>query len=177
MKKIISLIGVLIMFSVALLPLYSMNLSEVSATSEGVTGTGQAIETGFGGDIELKVTLENGEIVDIETVNSETEGLGKTAIEKLTEQVLDQQSIEVDVITGATFSSEAFLTALAAAIENAGGNSADYKGKVDKESTDKSDETKETQVVVIGAGGARFAAAISAKQCGADVIHINSCGT
>lgn len=170
MKKIISLIGVLIMFSVALLPLYSMNLSEVSATSEGVTGTGQAIETGFGGDIELKVTLENGEIVDIETVNSETEGLGKTAIEKLTEQVLDQQSIEVDVITGATFSSEAFLTALAAAIENAGGNSADYKGKVDKESTDKSDETKETQVVVIGAGGAGFAAAISAKQSGADVI-------
>ena len=79
-------------------------------------GTYTGIAEGYQGDIELDVVVEDGEIVDIiVTDHAETDDIAEPAFEDLKERVLEQQSIDVDIVTGATFSSEGYLQA----IENA----------------------------------------------------------
>ncbi|MBR7926618.1 flavocytochrome c [Aerococcaceae bacterium zg-ZUI334] len=131
--------------------------------------TGTATEKGNGGDITVTVTLEDGKIIDIQTQHDETGGLGEEAINRLVEEAINNQSIELDTVSGASLTSNAFITALAKAIEQAGGDIESFKGKK-AEVTEKTEETMETEIVVVGAGGGGFAAAVTAKQAGADVV-------
>ena len=79
-------------------------------------GTYTGTAEGYQGDIVLDVVVENGEIVDIIVIDhAETDDIAEPAFEDLKERVLEQQSIDVDIVTGATFSSEGYLQA----IENA----------------------------------------------------------
>lgn len=59
----------------------------------------------------------------IETIDlKETPTIGGQAIETLIKEVLAKQSLGLDVITGATMSSNAFIKALEATVKQAGGN-------------------------------------------------------
>lgn len=73
--------------------------------------------TGFGGDVQVQVTVQNGRITEIIVLSApgETEpylSLAKTVIGT----VIDQQTWEVDVISGATYSSRGILGAIRNAI-------------------------------------------------------------
>ena len=73
--------------------------------------------TGFGGDVQVQVTVQNGRITEILVLSApgETEpylSLAKTVIGT----VVDQQTWEVDVISGATYSSRGILGAIRNAI-------------------------------------------------------------
>ncbi|PKM81932.1 MAG: FMN-binding protein [Firmicutes bacterium HGW-Firmicutes-13] len=69
---------------------------------------------GFGGPVKVKVTMDEGEIVDIEVVeHGETAGIGDVALEELSGKIIEAQSTEgIDVKSGATFSSEAIINAV-----------------------------------------------------------------
>ena len=127
---------------------------------------------GFGGDVTVELTLDaNKTITAINTTSSETDGIGETAIDVLTEKVLNTNSLEVEAVSGATISSEAFVAAATAALEAAGLKAADL---VAKENESAGNQTLEADVVVIGAGGAGMTAAITAAQAGKSVIIVES---
>lgn len=103
----------------------------------------------------------------IEAEHKETETLGGVAIESLSEDMIANQTVKVDAVSGATLSSDGFIAAVIAALEAAGLSAADFDKEVAGETIEATDQ--ETDVVIIGAGGAGLTAAIEAAEAGADV--------
>ena len=84
---------------------------------------------------------------------------------------MDNQSIAIDTVAGATITSEAILAAVADAIQAAGGNPDDYRKAVEAAAPVAGEtEYLSADVVVVGAGGAGLSAAIEATAKGASVI-------
>ena len=80
-----------------------------------------ATAKGFGGDITVEVTLEGGKITDVKIVgDDETEDYGAVAVQKMPEMILSAQSIDVDGISGATYSTNAIRKAFTDAMAQAG---------------------------------------------------------
>lgn len=135
-------------------------------------GTYEGVAKGFHGDIKLTVTVDEFKITEIVADHTETEGLGDNAIEQLIASAKEKNSLGLDLMSGATYSSEGFLAALEAALLKAGGDIEKLKVKADETETEKEDSVLDTEVAIIGAGGAGLAAAVSAHQNGAKVIVI-----
>ncbi len=73
---------------------------------------------GYGGELIVKVILEEDEIIDIFVVeDSETDSIAEPAFEKLIEDMLKKQSPEVDIVSGATDTSEAMIEAVKKTLE------------------------------------------------------------
>lgn len=136
------------------------------------TYTGEA--DGFGGKIVASITIKNGAITDIKAVgDKETANLGSVAVEKIPAKVMETQSLDVDVVAGASVSSRAVLLAITNALAQAGLTPESLQGNGDEQgSVAKTDETLTVDVVVVGAGGAGMSAAITAKQAGKNVIIV-----
>lgn len=72
-----------------------------------------AIGSGYGGDIVLDVVLDGDKIVDIKVLDqNETTNLGDVAIDAMIKKILQAQSPDVDVESGATVSSQAVIKAV-----------------------------------------------------------------
>ena len=135
-------------------------------------GTYEGSVQGFNGTVKVNLTInENKEITDIKTESTESPDIGEPAIDLLVDRVIEGNTLDVDVITSATVSSKAFLAACEAALKAAGLKATDLK-KVEGGNTSVTDETKATDVVIIGAGGAGMTAAITAAQAGKKVIIV-----
>jgi uncharacterized protein with FMN-binding domain len=67
-------------------------------------------------EVELITAVKNGEITDIELVKH-VNGQGRDA-EKITSAVITEQALEVDIITGATYSSLVILKAVEESLLN-----------------------------------------------------------
>ena len=67
---------------------------------------------GIGGDVELTGTFTADKIEKIEINANETPEIGGAAMDKMTQQVIDEQTITPDAVSGATLSSTAYLAAL-----------------------------------------------------------------
>ena len=75
---------------------------------------------GFGGNIALKVEVEEGNIVDIVIMSAEKEDSAYLSMaEEMIPAILREQSADVDTITGATFSSTGIKNAVAQALKKA----------------------------------------------------------
>ena len=132
--------------------------------------TGEGTAAGHNGDLKAVVTFDGDKIAKIDLTHEETEGLGDKAADKLVEEIVANNSINVDTVSGATVTSTAVIEAVKAAIEASGRDVKNFE----TEGEEKKGETveKDTDVVVIGGGGAGFAAAVSAKEAGANVILV-----
>ncbi|MCD7818056.1 MAG: FAD-binding protein [Lachnospiraceae bacterium] len=91
-----------------------------STTSEVELGDNEYLGTshnGMGGDVVVKVTVDdNGTITAVEVIShSETEGIGSVAVDELPAKIVEAGSTDVDMISGATITSKAILEA----VENA----------------------------------------------------------
>lgn len=143
-------------------------LASVAApvTTEG-TGVGKH------GDITVAVTFDNNRIQSIRVVkNAENPVLAKKVFTDMKDDVVARNSADIPVISGATFSSKGFLDAVKDAAKKAGVTLVKNDKKVVKK-VEKALPKKSTyDVVVIGAGGAGFSAAITAKEKGANVVLI-----
>ena len=137
------------------------------------TGTGTA--KGFGGDITVTVTVEDGVITALEaTGDDETDGIGKTIIDEWPQAFVDANGI-IDTYTGATFAMvtrPAFIEATRAALEAAGVNPDDYLREYVEETQE--DQEIAADVVIVGAGGAGMTAAITAADAGMNVVLLES---
>lgn len=147
---------------------------EEETTSEMEDGvyTGSAI--GNGGELVVEVTVENGEVTDIEVVDHlETKMISDMPINELPDRILEAQTVNVDAIAGATITSNAVRRATEMALEEAGADMDVWKADYEEEVvTDKAEEELEAEVAIIGTGGAGLAAAVSAYEHGAESIII-----
>ena len=126
-----------------------------------------ATEQGFGGEVSVALTIEDGKLVDVSiTGDNETEGVGKVAVEKLAEAMKESGTIDVDALTGATISSTAILKAAAAALQESGISLTTEEAQ--EEATTAEDTSAD--VVVVGAGAAGMTAAVRAAELGLKVI-------
>lgn len=160
MKKVLAL-GMAVM----------MLLCAAGAIAQAYTATA----VGLNGDVTIVTEIDAGKIVSIEVTDSkETAGLGDVAMEKLIAQIVESQSIGVDMMTGATFSSTALLTAVEDCLTQAGCDVAGFKAApvAAQEAVTQPLKTVqlETEFAVIGGGPAGLTAAISAAEAGAKVI-------
>ena len=143
----------------------------INANENAGTKTGTATADGFGGPgaITVSVSVKDGKISAVNAQGpKETQGIGSVAIEKLPAQMVERNAINVDGITGATISSTGILKATEAALVAAGLNPDDFKAVAAKR--EAHDITLDTDIVIVGAGGAGMVAAITAADLGKKVI-------
>ena len=179
MKKVEALVLTIVM-GLSIVGCTNNSKSEGEATTNNNTykvGKYTATATGNNGDIKVEVEFNESSIVGVSIVESkETEGLGDVAIDKVVSQIIDEQTLSVDVVTGATNSCNALLEAVEKCATEAGGNIDLLKTKSDSNSEAKIEEI-ETDVVVVGAGAAGSLAALSASNNGANVVLLEKAGT
>ena len=138
------------------------------AMAQAAQGSYTGSAMGNNGTVAATVTLEDGKIVAITSEHMETAGLGDVAIDKLIDQIVKNQSLAVDAVSGATNSSNALLNAVTAALEAAGASIQDYMGEIASSSEPAADI--DCQVVIVGAGGAGMVAALQAVENGAQSV-------
>ena len=123
------------------------------------------------------MVTKDGAIERIDVLDSrESAGLGDVCMEKLGKLIVDNQTLNVDVVTGASLSSMAYLTAVAEALDKAGEKSSEWKKRDKAVQQPASDIPTAYDVVVVGAGGAGFTAAISAANKGQNVLLMEKLG-
>ena len=136
-----------------------------------IPGTYTGTSKCFGGDVTVTVVVSENEIMRVDIDGShETENIGSFAVDMLGEKIMASQSPNVDVLTGATVSSGAILRALKDALSKAGADLNAYPEAESAEGGIRAYESREADIVVIGAGGAGMTAAIKAAQAGKKVL-------
>jgi len=134
MKKLLSLILVAMLL-----------MTSVAAMADELTGRGK----GFMGDIVVTVTTENGVIKDVVvTENIETPAVAADALVKIPAAMKTANSADVDIVGGATYTSNGII----AAVKNA----------LDPEAFPYvAEEKKEAEVVAVSATGLKHGIAIT----------------
>ena len=142
-----------------------------AAASMAAPVTAEGTGVGKHGDITVAVTFDAGKIQDIKIVkNAENPILAKKVFTDLKDQVVALSSTDVDLVSGATFSAKGFIDAVNDAAKKAGVTLAKADKKALKKAARELPKTSNYDVVVIGAGGAGFSAAITARNAGANVV-------
>lgn len=142
------------------------------ASAAAVSGVFEGSSVGMQGTVTVAMTVEDGKITNVElTECHETPSVASVAMERLPAQIVEHQTTTLDTVTGATLASNAILRAASAAAEAAGLDAETLKANAWSEPAGE-DETWETEVLVIGGGGAGFSSAITAAQAGAKVTLI-----
>ncbi|MGN0997118.1 MAG: flavocytochrome c [Candidatus Ventricola sp.] len=136
-------------------------------------GVYTATRTGHNGALTVTMTVDEDAITDLAVESVESNGIGTAAIEIITREVLDNQSLAVDSVSGATVTSGALIAALTDCAAQTGISLSVLEERpiVYPEKNDAPIE-KSADIVIVGAGGAGFAAAAEAVECGASVIII-----
>lgn len=144
----------------------------VGAQAAGYTaGTYEGTAAGLNGDITVNVTVSSDAITAIEIVaQQETVGIADAALEQIPERIVASQSLGVDSVSGATFTSKGIVEAVASAVTLAGGDAQALR-EVPVEDV-LSGETIEltADAVVVGGGAAGMAATVRLAQLGKSVI-------
>lgn len=133
-------------------------------------GTYTATVTGMH-EMTVTVTFSADAITDIKLDHEETAGIGEPVCDFMPGEILELQGLGIDAVSGATLTSNAILEGVADCVAQAGGDVEALKA-VKKEVVAEADEELTADVVVIGAGGAGMAAAVTASQNGKNVIVI-----
>ena len=129
------------------------------------TYTGKTV--GHNAEITIEVTIKNGSVSNAQIISQkESPGVGLPAAEQIVRAFVEQgNTTGIDVVSGATITSRAVLSALNKALVAAHKkkNSSAYKDT-------------ECDIVIIGAGGAGLVAATEATCRGAKVIVLEKMG-
>ncbi|MDO5521516.1 MAG: FAD-binding protein [bacterium] len=147
------------------------NNSGASKGDSILEGTGH----GYGGELKVKVTTQDGKITDLELVSqNETNVVIERAFPVIKDRIIEAQSPIVDSVSGATFSSFGVKSAVADVLKQQGQEVETITFATKGPEVEKKDlEAVQTQVVVVGGGPAGLSAAIEAKENGVkDVIVI-----
>lgn len=146
--------------------------SDAVKVSIPVDGTYEGTAYGMQGPIKVQMVVAGARIASVGILSSkETPIVARVALERIPARIVETQSLKVDSVTGATLASNGIKNAVADAAKKAGFNVAALRAKEVK-ATSKAPQTWNTDVLVIGAGGAGLSAALSAAQTGAKVILI-----
>ena len=106
--------------------------SSASASSSSGSGsststqtfTGTAAQTRFG-PVQVKITVKNKKITNIEVVeypsdNPKDQQINSYALPVLNQEAISAQSAQIDSVSGATYTSDGYVSSLQSAIDQAG---------------------------------------------------------
>lgn len=146
-----------------------------TSASSLTPGTYTATVTGHNAPITIEVTVNDHAIESIQVIeSSETAGIGTNAMDQLTNDIIANQTVNLDTITGSTITSATFMAAVKDALTQAGADlSTSFNTEVAAEALN---DSYDCDVLVIGGGGSGITAAVRAAQTGADVICIEKNG-
>ena len=170
--------------ALALAAVMAFGLAGCGGSSSSTAGSAQSGATGVSGEftgtaqgmgeVTVTVTLTDGAITGCVIEGpDETEGIGSVVLENAPNEIVSANKGSIDVVAGATITSNAVNEALAAALAAAGLDAADFTGSAAEGQTAE-DKVIDTDVVVVGAGGAGMTAAITAAQAGRNVVVLES---
>ena len=124
----------------------------------------------------MEVTFSANAIDSVKVVeHSETAGISDGAIENIPAAIVENQSLAVDTVSGATITSDAILKAVADAVAQAGGDVEALKNAA-APAGEKEAKELSADVIVVGGGGAGMAAATRLAQLGKSVILVEKSG-
>ncbi len=94
-----------------------------SGSSSGKTYTGDAVSTRYG-DVQVKITVANGKVTaaEVTTVpwnNPRDQQINSYAVPVLNSEAVDAQSDQIDMVSGATYTSEGYIQSLQSALDQA----------------------------------------------------------
>ena len=129
------------------------------------------------GNFDIEVVMKEGAIERINVLESnETLGLGDVAMDTMSKLIVDNQTLNVDAVSGASLTSMAFISAVSDAIDASGAKASEWK-KRDHAAVAVDDKMPtEADLIVVGSGGAGFTAAITAARAGKKVIFLEKLG-
>ncbi|MCL2380452.1 MAG: FAD-binding protein [Treponema sp.] len=135
-------------------------------------GVFEGASIGFGGELRLSVTITNGEIADVVLISDrESYAVMSRTFPLLRQRIMEARSPVVDSVTGATITSFAVKAAVADASRQAGIDVGPItfatRGPAPAQ---LARPPVQTGIVVVGGGPAGLAAAIEARQSGAEDI-------
>lgn len=131
-------------------------------------GTFSGSSSGRNGEVEVSITIQDGKVTDATLLSSkETPEIAEPAITKILSEFKKEGSTsKIDAVSGATITSYALLNALDDALKTARGDTHSENIYSDCE----------TDIVIIGAGGAGLTAATEAASKGAKVLVLEKMG-
>lgn len=168
-KRVIALVLVVAML---------LSLGAVAVAAEFQAGTYTADAQGNNGPVKVSVTFSDTAIEKVEVVeHAESPNISDAALEEIPDAIVKYQSLGVDTVANATNTSNAILSAVAACVDQAGGDAEALKAvPAGEEEEIPSLEDTSVDVLVVGGGGAGLSAAVSAAQNGASVILVEKMG-
>ncbi len=104
-------------------------LDEAAELPEELEGTGEledgeytGVGEGYNDDVEVEITVDEGEIVELELVeHDDTDDIMEDAWDEMPDRIINEQSTDVDTVTDATGSSEGIIVAVEEAMNEARG--------------------------------------------------------
>jgi len=103
----------------------SSTSGSASSTSTGKSGsfTGSSVDTRWG-PIQVKITVKNGKITDVQAVvypseNGRDQEINFYALPALHDEVIAAQSAQIDAVSGATVTSDGYISSLQSALDAA----------------------------------------------------------
>ena len=95
-----------------------------SSTSSGSTVTGSVAQTRWG-PVQVELTVENGTITSVSVIrypseNGKDEQINSYALPILVQETMDAQTSNIDMVSGATVTSEGYVESLQSALDSAG---------------------------------------------------------
>lgn len=125
---------------------------------------------GRNGEVTVSIKVDQTRLLDVQvTSQKETPGIGDLAVKTLPAQMVKEQSIAVDNVSGATLSSQALKNAVKAGLVKAGADLKSFE-RVNKKVVATTPLVTNADIIVVGGGGAGMVAATTAIGRGASVI-------
>ena len=160
--------------------------SETRAVSPMKAGVYTETVKGVHEGMVVEVTLSEQKIESVKILeHSETPGVSDVALEKMPATIVEMQSVSVDTVSGATYTSTGILNAVKQAIEAAGGKLADFEVSTASKAVSAAERPAlgspsvpsewdmSYDVVVVGGGFAGLAATHRAAEEGAETLLID----
>jgi uncharacterized protein with FMN-binding domain len=101
-----------------------------SSASTGSTSTGTTTVTGTAADtrwgpVQVQITVSGGKVTAVQVVeypnsNGKDQQINAQALPILVKETLSAQSAKIDMVSGATYTSDGYLTSLQSALDKAG---------------------------------------------------------
>ena len=95
-----------------------------SATTTATTVTGETAQTRWG-PVQVELSLDGGTITDVSVLqypdgNGKDEEINRRALPILIQETIEAQSADIDMVSGATYTSDGYLQSLQSALDQAG---------------------------------------------------------
>jgi uncharacterized protein with FMN-binding domain len=95
-----------------------------TASATAITVAGPSVDTRWG-PVQVQITVDNGKVTDVAVVdypsgNGKDRQINARALPILVSETLDAQSADIDMVSGATVTSDGYVQSLQGALDEAG---------------------------------------------------------